>query len=131
MSQACEKLTPFSTNYIAYDGECPMCNAYVRYVTLKGEYGFQLVNLRENRDVRQFLKEKGYDLNQGMIAYFNGQIYYGDNALHIIALLSDPNSILKKLNKTLFSSQKISKTIYPWLVLGRRFLLRALNRKPL
>ncbi|MEM6780350.1 MAG: DCC1-like thiol-disulfide oxidoreductase family protein [Pseudomonadota bacterium] len=122
-----EKLYDF--NYIAYDGECPMCNSYVHYIRLRDEFGFRMINLREDSDLREFLTKQGYDLNKGMIVQYEGRDYYGPSAVEIMAKLSDDAGLIKRLNKKFFSSEKRSAVIYPWLARGRGVLLKILGRK--
>jgi len=119
----------YDFNYIAYDGDCPMCNNYVHYVRLREEYDFRMINLRDDDALRLSLEQKGYDLNKGMIVQYQNEEYYGSEAVRIMAELSENKGFIHSLNKKFFSSSKRSATLYPWLARGRSALLKILGRE--
>ena len=114
---------------IIYDGECPVCNAYVRHMRLKQNYGtVELVNARENIDVAQHYKDKGMSLDDGMIVQFDNSEFYGPDAVHAMALLSSSSGIFNRVNSLIFSHARVSKFLYPAMKTGRAALLKLLGR---
>ena len=114
---------------IAYDGDCPMCKRYVRWVKFKElTKAVRMVNLRElpKEVLATILTE--YDLDGGMLFILDGRLYYGDEAVHRLALLSSGSTLFNRMNRAIFSDERLSKMIYPWLVRGRLVLLKLLGK---
>lgn len=117
---------------IFYDGECPFCTNFVKYYRLKDAAGeINLVNIRENKQAFNFLTEKNFDLDEGMVVELDDQYYHGDEALNIMALMSSKSSLFNKMNAAIFSSAKVSKILYPFLRAGRNLTLFMLGRERL
>ncbi len=74
---------------IIYDGDCIFCQNYVRLVRLRETLGkVELVDARsQDPRVRKYQRE-GYNLNEGMLFVWNGRIYHGSDAVHVLAGLS-------------------------------------------
>ena len=70
----------------------------------------------------------GLDIDEGMLVFYDGKIYEGGDAVHIIALLSGKRSFLTRL---LFSHRWVTIAIYPVLRAGRNLALRLLGRQKL
>lgn len=118
------------TNYLLYDGECPLCSRYVRMTRLRDTLpGFELIDARYRPDLVQQHREHGREINDGMILSVDGRYYHGADALNRIALLSTPFRLLNRANATLFKSRRVSSAIYPFMVVGRNALLRLLGRQ--
>ncbi len=119
-------------NLIIYDGDCIFCQNYVRFVRLQEAIGpVELIDARSSDPrVGQYWRE-GYDLNAGMLFVQRGRVYYGDEAVHVLALLSRDDSMFSRLNIRLFSNRKSATLLYPLLKLGRRLTLVARGRKQL
>jgi predicted DCC family thiol-disulfide oxidoreductase YuxK len=117
---------------IVYDGECPFCARYVRYLRLRDSVGtVQLVNARDGGPIVSALVAAGYDLNQGMVAEMKGRIYHGADCIHFLALMSTPSGIFNRVNAAIFRSPTLSEILYPALRFGRAAVLRALGRSKL
>ena len=117
---------------IIYDGDCPFCRNYCKLTRLRDAYGkVELINAREKSRLITEIHAKGYDLNEGMVVKFNGQIYYGSEAINILALLSSRSTIFNKLTAFLFSSKQVSTFIYPVLKACRNCTLFILGRPPI
>ena len=114
---------------IAYDGDCPMCRNFVRLVRLRDVCpDIVMFNLRDlNQEDRRMIG-RDYNLDQGMLFVFDGQIHYGDAALHRMALLSTNSTIFNRINKFVFRHRRLSATLYPALAGGRLILLKMLGR---
>ena len=108
-----------------YDGECPFCNHFAKLLEIKSSIpSLQIINGRENLEQLTELYKKGYDLNKGAILIRNGKIKHGADAISLICSeLNEPNDSLLKLLRIIFTSNKRSKVLFPFLLWARRFLL--------
>jgi predicted DCC family thiol-disulfide oxidoreductase YuxK len=114
---------------IYYDGECPFCTNYVTYLRLKEAAGTPtLVDLRTDVGARDRFQEQGIDVDKGMVAEIDGTEYWGDDALHALALITGPSGMFNRLSGFLFSSPAVSKIAYPVLRAGRCLTLDLLGR---
>jgi predicted DCC family thiol-disulfide oxidoreductase YuxK len=117
---------------VVYDGECPVCSAYVRYVRIKKSAGsLTLVNARDGGPWVDRVKEAGLDLDEGMVLLYGGRLYHGVDCIHMLALLSTSSGAFNKINALVFSQPKLATFLYPILRAGRNLLLRILNRPKL
>jgi len=116
--------------WIVYDGLCPFCSRYVMLYRIRQL--MQKVHLIDARDGEQpLVKElsgKGLDLNEGMVVKWDGKLYYGADCMHILALLGSDSSAFNRLNRWLFSRERLARALYPILVRGRKLTLRVLGR---
>ncbi len=115
---------------IVYDGECPFCSRYVALVRLRETVGaVKLVNARDGGALVERLLDEGYDLDEGMVLFWQGRIYHGDACLHMLALLSTPLGAFNRVNAALFRSERVARLLYPVLRSGRNATLRLLGRR--
>ncbi|MGH8647577.1 MAG: hypothetical protein ACREX4_25185 [Gammaproteobacteria bacterium] len=56
---------------------------------------------------------KGLDIEQGMVLKVDGNLYYGAEASHVLALLSTRSDLFNKMNFWLFRSRRIANLFYP------------------
>ena len=54
----------------------------------------------------EFLIKAGFDINQGMAIYLDGQLYFGADCINRIALLSASSDVFNKVNHFIFRSQR-------------------------
>lgn len=119
-------------NWILYDGECPFCRSYVHFLRLKDSIGpVRLLDAREATPERAQAEAAGYDLNDGMVLGFEGQLYHGDACLNRLSLMSTGSGFINGLFARLFRVEARARRWYPWLRSGRNFTLRLLGRKPI
>jgi predicted DCC family thiol-disulfide oxidoreductase YuxK len=117
---------------LVYDGDCPVCSSYVRYVRLKESVGrIEMVNARDGGPWVERVRNAGLDLDQGMVLIYGGRFYHGADCIHMLALLSTPSGLFNRINAAVFSSPRLSGALYPLLRAGRNLLLRLLGRRPL
>lgn len=111
---------------LVYDGECPFCNHYARYMRLKETAGeLLLINAREAENpVVMDIKKRGFDLDQGMVTIIDEQYYHGQEALNVLAVLSSKSGLFNRLNYHLFKSERCAKVAYPFLRAGRNMILK-------
>ncbi|NKB35874.1 MAG: DUF393 domain-containing protein [Gammaproteobacteria bacterium] len=114
---------------LVYDKECPACNNYCQVVRIREDVGdLKIVDAREDSAIRNEITDMGLDIDQGMVLKMGGQIYYGSDAIHALALISSRSGILNRLNYWMFKSKVISSLFYPVLRACRNLLLRVLNK---
>ena len=130
--QAEPALPTESQAYLVYDGECPVCSAYVRVVRFREAVGeIELVNARDGGAIVEVIVDEGLDLDDGMVLWFGGRFYHGADCIHMLAMLSSNSGVLNRINAAVFRSPLLSKYLYPILRFGRNTLLRLLGRSPL
>jgi predicted DCC family thiol-disulfide oxidoreductase YuxK len=117
---------------LVYDGECPFCSAYVRYVRLRESVGgVKLVDARQGGPIVDEVRGRGYDLDEGMVLRLGDRFYHGAECIHVLALLSSPSGAFNRLNGLIFRSAPLSRILYPVLRFGRNSVLRLLGRTKL
>jgi predicted DCC family thiol-disulfide oxidoreductase YuxK len=122
---------------IVYDGECPFCAAYVRMTRLRDSAGtVALVNARSatqdgGHPVLTEIRERGLDLDRGMVVQMDGRLYHGDAAMTALALMTTPAGAFNRLMRALFRRPGLARVIYPPMVAGRNLTLRLLGRRPI
>lgn len=114
---------------LIYDGDCPVCRNYVRFMRLRESAGeVRLIDARQAPEVVQALNAEGLDLDEGMVLRLGDEAFHGDEALLRLALLSTRSGLFNRLNYWLFSSPRRARWSYPWLRAGRNVLLRLLGK---
>lgn len=114
---------------LVYDKECPACDNYCRIIRIRESVGnLKLVNAREDSEVMARLTADGFDIDQGMVLQMGGQLYYGSDAIHALALISSKSGIVNRLNYWIFKSKGVSAVVYPLLRFFRNMLLKLLGK---
>ncbi len=117
---------------LIYDGECPFCSAYVRFIRFRASVGtVYLIDARDGGPLVQELVAAGIDLNEGMVLKMADRIYHGSDCINVLALLSGEYGFLNRLNAWIFRSPARSALLYPILRAGRNITLKFLNREKL
>lgn len=115
---------------LVYDGECPFCSQYVRFVRIKEALGtIELYNAREGGALVDDIKEQGYDIDEGMVLILGENYYHGADCIHMLSLMSSNIGLFNRLNAMVFSNKCVSKFLYPILRAGRNLVLLGLRRK--
>ena len=115
--------------WLVYDGECPFCSRFVRYVRLQQSVGkLHLVNAREGGPMVSEMLRAGLDLDEGMVLKLGGRHYHGADCIHVLALLSGRSDLFNRINAAIFRSAGLSRILYPLLRAGRNVTLRLLGR---
>ncbi|SDW81544.1 DCC1-like thiol-disulfide oxidoreductase family protein [Marinobacter mobilis] len=114
---------------LVYDRECPACDNYCRMVRIRRDLGeLKLVDAREHSEVMAEITGQGLDIDQGMVLKLDGQLYYGADAIHALALISSRSGFFNRLNFWLFRSRRLSAVSYPLLRWCRNLLLKWLGK---
>lgn len=120
---------PRGDAWLVYDGDCPFCSRYVRYLRLRQAAGpVRLVNAREGGPLVDELLRAGLDLDEGMVLKLGGRYYHGADCIHALALLSSGSGLFNRINAKVFRSPQLSRVLYPVLRAGRNMTLRFLGR---
>jgi predicted DCC family thiol-disulfide oxidoreductase YuxK len=114
---------------IIYDGDCIFCKNYVRFARLREAVGpIELLDARSGDPRVAAFQHEGYDLNEGMLFVFEGEVHYGKDAINLLAILSSPSTLFSRLNRAVLSNRRVARFIYPILKLGRRATLTLRGR---
>ena len=118
-----------SPTLLIYDGACPFCSRYVRYLRLKEAVGeLRLIDARAGGPEVEEARSQGFDLDEGMVLRHGGVYHHGADCLNRLALMSSPSGIFNRVNAALFRSPRLSALGYPLLRCGRNLALRLLRR---
>jgi len=114
--------------WLVYDGECPVCRTYCKYIRMREAVGnLQLVDARQPSAMMDEITAAGLDIDQGMVLKFKDTIYYGPDAIHILTLLSTPSGFFNRINYYFFSTKLGAKIFYPLGKAFRNVLLKLLG----
>ncbi len=117
---------------LIYDGDCPFCSRYSKYIRLKRAVGeLLLVDARQGGPEVEQAIARGFDLGEGMVLVVGGNYYHGAACLNRLALMGSRSDIFNRLNFFLFRSPLLSRFSYPLLRAGRNLVLRLLGRSKL
>ncbi len=117
---------------IIYDGDCPFCSAYARFVRLRETVGkVELLDARQHPGLVNDLRTQGVDLNQTMVVRYGGRSYAGADAIQLLSLLSAGSGPANRLLAHIFRDENRARRFYPWLRGGRNLTLRLLGRRRL
>lgn len=119
---------------LVYDRDCPFCSAAAHMVRIKQAVGeLQIVNAREAGDseVMRAIDAEGMDLNEGIVVSFEGRLYHGQDALHLLAMIGSKSGWLNRLNVALFRNRTTVRLAYPVMKGVRNAALRLLGKRPI
>lgn len=123
---------PQTQAVLVYDGECPVCSSYVRYVRIRKSAGsLLLVNARDGGPWVDRVLQAGLNLDEGMVLLYGGRSYHAVDCVHMLALLSTGSGMFNRINALIFRRPGVARIAYPILRAGRNLLLRILNRPKL
>jgi predicted DCC family thiol-disulfide oxidoreductase YuxK len=113
--------------WFVYDGACPICNMAAQAFRIRQKYGaLHLVNAREIKDdpLIEEINRQGFDLDEGMVIYCEGQFYHGKDALAFMARYGETRGLFNRFNKVMFRTNRQTTLLYPLLRGVRNLLLR-------
>ena len=108
-----------------YDGECPFCNHFAQLLELKSSLtNLEILDGRKNLALLSKLYNQGYDLNKGAILIKNEKILHGADAINLICSeIKEPSNSLLEVLRIIFTSNKRTNFLFPFLLWGRRLSL--------
>jgi predicted DCC family thiol-disulfide oxidoreductase YuxK len=119
----------FGGDYLLYDGECPACSSYVAFSRLRQlRPALKVLDARENPDLVEDLRQRGFEINEGMVMQLDGRIFFGAEATRQIARHARDGGVLRGAVLNAVGDAPWSRALYPVLNRGRRLLLGALGR---
>jgi predicted DCC family thiol-disulfide oxidoreductase YuxK len=114
---------------LIYDKQCPFCDRYARLVRIRDSVGeLCLVNAREPGAAMDEVTAAGLDIDQGMVLKMGERLYYGAEAMQVLALLSTRSGSFNRFNYWLFRSKRVSAFLYPLLRACRNRALKLMGR---
>ena len=114
---------------LVYDAQCPACDLYCNLVKVRETVGaLNLIDARENPPIMKEITTRGWDIDEGMVLRIGDELYYGDDAIHALSLLSSRSGLFNRLNHWVFKSRRRSALFYPILKSCRGLLLKILRR---
>lgn len=117
---------------LIYDGECPFCSGYARYVRLRRATDeLQLIDARSGGTEVDEAIARGFNLDEGMVLLLDGNYYHGADCLNRLALMSSRSDLFNRVNFFLFRNSFLSQISYPLLRAGRNLVLKLLGRSKL
>ncbi len=114
---------------LVYDKQCPVCDFYCQRVRLRDEAGeLRIVDARAPSAIMEEITSAGLDIDQGMVVKHGGVLYYGSDAIHRLALLSERSGWFNRLSGSVLRSRTRAHALYPVLRFFRNLLLKLLGR---
>lgn len=117
------------SNYVLYDGDCFLCQNYIRFSRLQKHQPINVLNARDHLELVQDLFSKGYDIDKGLVLFYQGQLYHSDQAMHMLSLLTSDSKLVNLCMPLFFGNRKRAKLFYPFFVLARNFSLFLKRKK--
>lgn len=119
-------------DYLLYDGECPACSSYVAFSRLRRLHpSLKVLDARQEPALVEALRQRGYEINVGMVMQLDGEIYFGAEATRLIARHARGGGALRRVVLDAIGDAPWSRGLYPLLNRCRRLLLALLGRKPI
>lgn len=118
---------------VVYDGECPVCQHFVKGIRLKQlTLSLHLINARDpHHPSVERLAKKGIKLNDNMAVLVDEQILLGADAITWLTAVTTPSHRVNTGLFWLFRTPVMGKALYPILRGCRWLLLRVLRRPKL
>ena len=114
---------------VVYDKQCPACDYYCNVVRIKESVGrLVLVDARDGGPIMDEITAKGLDIDQGMVVKVGSELYYGADAIHVLALMGTNRGFFNRLAYWSFRSRAVSRVLYPILRTCRNLLLKILGK---
>ena len=115
--------------FVIYDKQCPACDYYCNLVRIRESVGrLVLVDARERGPIMEEITAAGLDIDQGMTVKVGDRLYYGPDAIHVLALMGTSKGVFNRLAYLAFRSRRASHVLYPVLRGCRNFLLKLLGK---
>ncbi|APD48865.1 DUF393 domain-containing protein [Synechococcus sp. CS-602] len=109
---------------LVYDGGCPFCRSFAATSALRGELpGLEIVDGRADHQLREQLKQRGYDLAAGAVLIEGERCWHGSEAVSRLCQQMKPNPGVLQLLGLVFGDPGRSRRLYPLLLLARRLAL--------
>ena len=115
---------------IIYDGECPFCSSYVTLLRIRENAGsVALLDARKFPELVSDLGNRVLMLDDGMNVIDEKKMYFSDDAIQVLSMLSKGSGFFNKLVAVAFRNPSRAAVIYPPLRACRKLTLKILGRK--
>lgn len=122
-------LSEHNGDWLLYDGACPFCRNYVALAKLRAlSPGFRPLDARRHPDLCAAMRERGFDIDRGMVLSWRGSLYHGADCLWMFARIDRRGTLLAAVNRLAFGSRTASRRLYPLFTSLRALALRATGR---
>lgn len=102
-----------------YLGETP------KFLKIKKTVGqLILINARESNELVTEAIEQGFNVNEGIIVYYNQTFYHGVTAINLLNDLADQSTFSGRLSRLIYKNKLATSLWYPFLKLLRNLNLR-------
>jgi len=109
---------------LVFDGGCPFCRHFAELSELRsGIPDFEIVDGREDHQLRHTLADCGYPLASGAVLIDGDHVFHGSQALHQLCDRFQPSSPLLALLKGIFADPDRTRQVYPLLLMARHLAL--------
>lgn len=112
--------------WFVYDGDCPVCTMAAEVLCIKAEFGsLHLLDARENpkHPLMSEINKRRFDLDEGMVIKQGSRFFHGAAALQFMAVHGAPKGFFNQMNRLLFRSKFLAKTLYPAMRACRNMLV--------
>jgi predicted DCC family thiol-disulfide oxidoreductase YuxK len=114
---------------VVYDKQCPACEYYCNLVRIKESVGrLVLLDARDGGPIMKEVTARGWDIDQGMVVKVGDELYYGPDAIHVLALMGTNKGVFNRVAYWSFRSRVVSRVLYPALKACRNLLLKLLGK---
>ena len=114
---------------VVYDKQCPACDYYCTMIQIRETVGsLVLMDARDGGPIMEEITARGLDIDQGMIVKVGNELYYGSEAIHVLALMGTNRGFFNRLAYWSFRSKAVSRVLYPVLRACRNLLLKILGK---
>lgn len=114
---------------LVYDKQCPACNYYCNLARIRESAGrLVLVDARSGGPIMDEITAAGLDIDQGMVVKVGDTLFYGPDAIHVLALLGTNSGVFNRISRWSFRSKRVSRVLYPVLRACRNLLLKVLGK---
>lgn len=87
-----------------------------------------LVDARDGGPIMDEITAAGLDIDQGMVLKVGQTLYYGADAIHVLALMGTNSGVFNRITHWSFRYRPVARVLYPILRAGRNLLLKYLGR---
>lgn len=116
-------------DFVLYDGECPVCGAYMALARLRTlRPSLRVLDARQEPALVASLRVQGYDVNDSILVRVGERVYSGAAATRLISQLGSDNPAVRRAALYAIGGAPWSEALYPWLRGMRNGLLRVLGR---
>ncbi len=125
----CKMIDSRPDNFVLYDGECPVCDAYIALAQLrKLRPDLLVLDARHEPALVAAMRAEGFDVNDSILVRLGCRVYSGGAATRLISQLGSENPFVRRAALYAIGGAPWSDALYPWLRAARNGLLRVLGR---